>query len=127
MSDAMTKLIGTWRLVATEVSPDAKPPIAKPYGPLPQGVVSFGLDGRMHAALCDGRPENHSGAAREYNSYIGAFTFDGDRLVTRVDGSSNPAWVGGDQHRRVRFDGDRMTLLNGDRILHWERVGRPAS
>lgn len=127
MSDTTAKLIGTWRLIATEVSPEAKTPLAKPYGPVPQGIVSFGMDGRMQAALCDGSLALPIGAPREYNSYIGAFTFDGDRLVTRVDGSSNPAWVGGDQHRRVRFEGDHMILVNGDRVLHWERVGRSAS
>jgi Lipocalin-like domain len=116
-------LIGTWRLVATSAVDDAGLANRAPYGPDPQGIVSFGANGRMMCVLCDGRADLPPGeAAREYNSYCGAFEFDGDTLVTRVDGSSNPAWVGGDQVRQVRFEGARVVLRNGRRTLVWERL-----
>ena len=35
---------------------------------------------------------------------------DGQSVVHRVEGSLNPAWVGGNQVRTLRFDGDRLVL-----------------
>ena len=49
------------------------------------GRVVFTTDGRMMAVLCDGRPSLPAGMARDYSSYCGNYTFDGSRLVTRVD------------------------------------------
>ena len=85
----------------------------------------------MMAVTCDGRPDLPQGTGREYNSHIGTYNFDGARLVTRVDGASDPSRVGGDQVRGVRFDGERMILsppprqtASGEqfRELTWEKI-----
>lgn len=120
--ELISRLIGTWRIVATRAVDASGRAAAPPYGPVPQGLVTFGADGRMMAVLCDGRPVLPQGTRREYNSYAGNFTFDGDQLVTEVDASSNPHWVGGMQARTVRFQGDRLVLQNGRRTLEWERL-----
>jgi hypothetical protein len=121
--EAIRSLIGTWRLVATSAVDAAGMSARAPYGPIPQGLLAFGDDGRMMCVLCDGRSALPGGETiREYNSYCGAFTFDGTGLVTRVDASSNAPWVGGDQVRSVRFEGARMILVNGRRTLVWERM-----
>ena len=52
----------TWRLVETSAVNEAGKAIARPYGPKPQGLLAFGVDGRMMCVLCDGRsdlPEGH--------------------------------------------------------------------
>ncbi|MEQ1611786.1 MAG: lipocalin-like domain-containing protein [Hyphomicrobiaceae bacterium] len=121
--ERIRNLIGTWRLIATSAVDDAGQPIPAPYGPIPHGIVVFGFDGRMLAVLADGRPElSTAEVAREFNSYCGNFTFDGETLITVVDGSSNPGWIGAEQVRTVRFDGERLVLKNGKRTLTWERV-----
>ena len=121
--ERIRNLIGTWRLVATHAVDERGRPVGAPYGPIPQGIAVFGVDGRMMAVLADGRTALPAGAAaREYNSYCGNFTFDGDSLITQVDGSSNAAWIGGEQVRTARFDGERLILQNGRRTLTWERV-----
>ena len=79
----------------------------------------------------DGRTDLPPGTKREYSSYIGTYTFDGSRLVTRVDGASDPSRIGSDQVRGVRFDGERMVLsppprqtASGEqfRELTWEKI-----
>ena len=69
--------------------------------------------------------------SRAYSSYCGNYTFDGTRLITRVDAASDPARIGSDQVREVSFDGDRMILRppprQGEageeyRELTWERI-----
>jgi hypothetical protein len=127
----ISSLIGTWRLVATRAVDDQGRPMRAPYGPKPQGIVVFGVEGRMLAVLCDGRPSLPAGeTVREFNSYAGNFTFDGEQLVTLVDASSNPHWIGGEQIRVVRFEAARMILvppprpwqgINQHRTLEWER------
>lgn len=128
----MRDIVGVWRLVATSATDPAGAPLSPPYGPQPMGTVTFTASGRMMAVLCDGRRELPDGAAREYNSYCGAYRFDGETLVTRVDAASNPARLDTDQVRAVRFDGARMILRPppmplGDGAQHreliWERVG----
>lgn len=118
----IASLIGTWRLVATSAVDDRGRPIAAPYGAVPHGLVTFGVDGRMMAVLCDGRVALPAGATREFNSYAGNFEFDGETLTTTVDASSNPHWIGGAQVRSAHFDGERLVLKNGRRTLVWERL-----
>jgi lipocalin-like protein len=96
------------------------------------GRVTFTAEGRMTSVVCDGRAELPSGVRPEYSSYCGAYTFDGARLVTRVDAASDPRRVGGDQVRGVRFEGERMILTppprrtgaNNEeyREIAWERI-----
>jgi len=128
----MKSIVGTWRLIKTSARNDAGEPMHPPYGPQPMGVVVFSAE-RMVAVLCDSRavlPEDEP--EREYRSYCGAYTFDGATLVTRVDAASDPARVGTDQLRRVRFDAQRLVLMppprpwrgvTQHRELFWERNG----
>jgi Lipocalin-like domain len=133
MPDFDTRIVGTWRLVITRAYNDAGEPMAPPYGPQPMGVVVFSPDRRMICVLCDSRASLPPGETeREYNSYCGACTFDGATLVTRVDACSDPARMGSDQVRRVRFEGERLVLMppprpwrgqTQHRELFWEKVG----
>jgi hypothetical protein len=95
------------------------------------GFVVFNADGRMMAVLCDGRRELPHGTPRDYSSYCGNYTFDGSRLITRVDAASDPARIGSDQIREVRFEGECLVLrppprntAGGpeQRELTWERI-----
>jgi hypothetical protein len=105
-------IVGTWRLAMTRAQDDAGKPMHPPYGPVPMGVVMFSADGRMVAVLCDVRPQLPDGEEeREYSSYCGNYTFDGTTLVTRVDAAADRSRLGGDQVRRVRFDGELMVLM----------------
>jgi len=72
-----------------------------------------------------------AGVSREYNSYCGNCTYDGERLITRVDAASDPTRIGSDQVRGVRFEGERMILMpparqtGGSeeyREISWERI-----
>jgi hypothetical protein len=97
------------------------------------GVTVFSADRRMVAVLCDARAALPDGESeREYNSYCGTYIFDGSTLVTRVDACSDPARMGSDQVRKVRFEGERLVLMppprpwqgvTQHRELFWEKVG----
>jgi hypothetical protein len=105
-------IVGTWRLAMTRAHDDAGQPMHPPYGPIPMGVVMFSADGRMVAVLCDARAQLPAEEGeREYSSYCGNYTFDGTTLVTRVDAAADRSRLGGDQVRRVRFEGDFLVLM----------------
>ena len=127
----MENVTGTWRLVRA-VSRDASGnELPAPYGGHPSGRVLLGADGRMMAMTGDGRKDIPGGGAREYSTYCGNYTFDGKRLITRVDAASDPARVGTDQVRDVRFEGNHMVLrpplrpyggAPEQRELYWEKI-----
>src|SRR4029077_19168483 len=103
------RIVGIWRLKSTMGRDDAGLLLPEPYGPLAMGLFPCQPDGRMRAVLCDGRAAL-GGEPRQFMSYAGNYTFDGTTLSTRVDGSSDPDRIGGDQVRKVRFENGRMVL-----------------
>jgi hypothetical protein len=126
------RIVGTWRLKSTVGRDDAGTVLEPPYGPAARGLVVFEASGRMMAVLCDGRSALPPDEPRQFMSYAGNYTFDGTTLSTRVDAWSEAARVGGDQIRRVRFDGGLMVLAPPRRLyagvmqrqeLAWERIG----
>ena len=68
------------------------------------GLLAFTADGRMMAMLSDGRPGPIDGA-RAFVSYCGDYTFDGARLVTQVDGASDPVFFSEPQVREASLEG----------------------
>jgi hypothetical protein len=128
---AVPSIVGTWKLVAAAARDRSGNPLPPPYGGKGMGRVMFNADGRMMAVTCDGRPELPAGTSRAYSSYCGNYSFDGARLVTRVDAASDPTRIGSDQVREVSFDGARMILKPPPRQteageeyreLTWERI-----
>jgi hypothetical protein len=128
----MTSIVGTWRLVrAMAFDANGKPQPA-PYGGAPIGRVMFTSSGRMMAMTGDGRQKVVAGEVREYNTYAGTYTFNGKRLITRVDCCSNPAYMDTEQVREVDFEGGLMVLRPPvrayvgrppeQRVLYWERI-----
>ena len=127
----MRSIVGTWKLVAAAARDRDGKPLPEPYGGKGLGRVMFTADGRMMAVTCDGRTDLPPATERAYSSYIGSYRFDGARLVTRVDGASDPSRIGSDQVRGVRFEGEHMVLsppprpsAGGEeyRELTWERI-----
>ena len=124
----MRSIVGTWRLVKAESFDAQGKPLPLPYGGKGMGRACFTEDGRMMAVTGSALKEMPPGAARDYSSYCGDYTFDGTQLVTHVDGASDPTRLGGDQVRKASFDGERLVLRppprpNGEqRVLTWEKI-----
>lgn len=128
----MNSIVGTWRLVRVEAFDADGKPQANAYGGAPMGRLMLTNGGRMMAMTGDGRLTLPAGQVREYNTYAGTYTFDGKRLVTRVDSCSNPAYMGTDQVRDVGHDGALMVLRPPlrtyagrppeQRVLYWEQL-----
>ena len=107
-------LVGNWRLVSFEREYQATGEREFPMGKTPTGYILFLAEGRMVVVITgDGRkaPTTDQDRAGLFNSmvaYTGSYRVDGDKWVTTVDVSANPAWVGTEQTRSFRVTGDRL-------------------
>jgi hypothetical protein len=121
----MQSIVGTWKLLHATARDAAGAARPLPYGGKALGRLTLTGDGRMMSVVCDGRTELPAGVRREYSSYCGNYTYDGERLVTRVDAASDPSRIGSDQVRGVRFEGERMVLIPPPRLTgESENTGR---
>ena len=136
----MKELIGNWELVSyiTE-GPDGT--TGKPYGDA-VGRLSYDAHGNMSGQVMrpDRAPVVHgrSGLPEVRAAYAGYIAYFGtyevndtrDTVTHHVDGALNPTWVGGDQVRTLRFEGDLLVLStdvpkNGTLVRHtltWKRL-----
>ena len=133
------RLVGNWRLVSYETS-ETEGRRGKPYGDA-VGRLSYDERGNMagqvmrpdraRVELGEGNAQQVRAAYLGYIAYFGTYEVgaDGCSVVHHVQGALNPGWVGGDQVRRMRFDGDRLVLSaevrkSGEIVTHvltWER------
>ena len=50
-------------------------------------------------------------------AYTGIYRVEGDKWITKVDVAANPAWVGTEQTRFFRVDGDRLQEMTP--VMQW--------
>ncbi len=127
----MQTLLGMWKLIEARAYDETGQETPSPLGPAPMGFVLFEAE-RMLGAVADGRPAMPPDAPqRAFFSYTGAYQFDGETLITRVDGASSPDGFA-DQVRQITFQGpDRIAVVPHSRVLDrssglqliWQRVG----
>jgi hypothetical protein len=107
-------LVGTWRLVAFEREDQAGGERAYPMGRSPTGYIIFLPEGRMAVVITgEGRKapasdQDRAGLLNSLVAYTGRYRVEGDKWITAVDVSANPAWVGTEQPRSFRVTGDRL-------------------
>ena len=107
-------LVGSWRLVSFEREYQGTGEREYPMGKIPSGYILFLPDGRMAVVITgEGRkaPSTDQDRASLLNSlvaYTGTYRVDGDKWITTVDVSANPAWVGTEQARCYLATEDRL-------------------
>ena len=110
----LSPVVGTWRLVSFEREYQAGGEREYPMGKAPTGYILFLPEGRMAVIITgEGRtaPTTDQDRAGLYNSlvaYTGRYRVDGDKWITTLDVSANPAWVGTEQTRSFKIDGNRL-------------------
>jgi len=91
------------------------------FGKSPQGLFTFGRDGRALVLITIEKRPKISDLARMKDqervdlfkkmlAYGGTYTFDGKELKIRVDISWNENWSGTELVRFARFDGKKLEL-----------------
>jgi hypothetical protein len=141
-----TDLCGTWRLVSWTVEVMETGQQFRQFGDDPPGFIHFTAGGRVFAMLTASgrRPvETEADQIAAFGSliaYTGLYRIEGNKLVTTVDVSADPAAVGTDLVRFFDLSGDKLEIKTapffsakpslglGDKqlqsFLSWQRVGR---
>jgi hypothetical protein len=82
-------IVETWRLVQATAATANGETLQGPFGgACAMGRLTFAAHGRMMGMICDGQSELEPNQIREHTFYCDSYTYDGRRLVTRVDVSS---------------------------------------
>ena len=117
-SDNPTKLHGIWKLVSfvQEVQETGERRFF--FGKNPTGYIILLPEGRMMACIeADGRKapqtdEDRANLHKTMFAYTGIYRIEGDKFITKVDVSWNPAWNGTDQIRFFKLEGDRLEIVS---------------
>ena len=115
-ADEKEQIIGTWKLVSVMYEDQETKALAPVLGNNPRGSQIATRDGRWLALVtADNRPvpktdEERAQALRTMISYSGRYRVEGNKVTTKVEIAWNEAWVGGEQVRLVRFEGDKLFI-----------------
>ena len=132
-------LVGVWKITAFQVQPEGSSERHNIYDDHPSGYLIITAEGRMMTLLTasERAPDAPLDALfNTMNGYSGQYRLQGaDTFVTKVDTAWHPAWVGSEQVRHFKLDGNTLSIISppqdypkfpGQRvrgIAVWEREG----
>lgn len=129
-------LVGAWRLISYVDTPEGGEPIYA-FGKQPIGQFVFTADGHVSISLMRNPPDPQAATIdidpdaclpAWYCSYFGTYNLsaDGSEWITHVLGGNIPSFIGTDQPRAFRIDGDRLFLSESyqadGKTVHAERM-----
>jgi len=133
-ADGREKVIGIWKLVSQEIEIQATGQKEPVMGRHPTGYAIFTAEGRvMFVLTSESRkpPQTVQDRADLLNgmaAYTGIYRIEGDKWITKVDVAWNPEWVGTEQTRFFRIEGDRVYVTSTWRIMpNWAEKGMQRS
>jgi hypothetical protein len=109
-----TPLVGLWRLREYVRQYQTTGEREYPMGNSPTGYILFVPEGRMWVVITgEGRKapstdQDRAGLFTSLVAYTGPYRVDGEKWITMVEVSMNPAWVGTEQPRAFEISGDRL-------------------
>jgi hypothetical protein len=117
LADDSSKLLGIWKLVSFEAEIQATGQKEPVMGQKPTGYVIFSPEGRAFFILTgEGRKpaktaQERANLMNSLISYTGMYRVEGNKWITKVDVAWSPDFVGTEQARFFKVDGDRLQVL----------------
>jgi len=116
-SDASTKILGIWKLVSFEAEIQATGQKEPVMGQNPTGYAIFTPEGRAFFILTgEGRKpaktvQERADLLNTLVAYTGTYRLEGVEWITKVDVAWNPEWIGTEQKRFFKLEGNRLQVL----------------
>ena len=119
-----SEIIGTWKFVSMVVKTESGKTVY-PYGEKPFGMLIYTPDGHMSVLLMNpdrkkfasddpkaGTSEEIKQAYEEFDAYCGTYTVDENKgtVTHHLEGAKFPNWVGTDQGRYFKLEGDKLQI-----------------
>jgi hypothetical protein len=124
---------GTWRLLAMEVEVQSTGEMRYPLGKNPTGYATFN-DSRVWFVLTgEGRKpaktaEEKAALFESLLAYSCKYRLEGDKWITSVDVAWNPAWIGTEQSRTFKVEGNHLKVITPWRVMpNWADKGMTRS
>src|SRR6202161_3643736 len=108
------KIVGTWKLVSVVYEDQATKERTPVYGEHPRGIQIATPQGRWLALrTSESRPvpktdEERAQALKSMIAYTGRYRVENGKVITKVEAGWNEDWVGGEQVRNIRLDGETL-------------------
>jgi Lipocalin-like domain len=118
------RIVGTWKLISVMYEDAQTKEMTPVLGEHPKGYQIATPEGRWVALVtADGRPvpktdEDRAKALRSMIAYSGRYRVEDGKVVTKVEVAWNEAWVGGEQVRFLRFEGDDLLHIESPPMPH---------
>lgn len=129
-ADEKTKILGIWKLISFEAEIQATGQKEPLMGQHPTGYIIFTPEGRgMFMLTGEGRkaPSTDQDRVALLNSlvaYTGMYRIEGDKWITKIDVAWNPEWIGTEQTRFFKIDGDRLQVITAWGVApNWPEKG----
>jgi hypothetical protein len=111
-------VLGAWKLLSFAREDTVSGEIIRPWGDAPSGYLMYLADGHMSAVLtAESRkaaaPTDEKQIVQLYSNmaaYAGTYTVHDNTVVHHVEVAWLPAWVGSDQPRQIKLDGETLTI-----------------
>jgi hypothetical protein len=116
VADERDSLAGAWKLTSFVIEFQATGERRPVLGNNPRGHVVFTPEGRTMVVVTgsDRKPaqtnDERAALLTTMLAYSGMYSVQGDQMVIKIDTSWNEAWVGTDQVRLFKVDGDRLDV-----------------
>jgi hypothetical protein len=138
-ADIKDQIVGAWKLLSVMYEDQQSKELTPVLGQNPKGSQIATADGRWLALVtAEGRKapqtdEERAQALRSMIAYSGRYRVEDNKVITKVEIAWNESWVGGEQVRFVRFEGDKLYIESppmphpnvGGRVVRvivtWER------
>lgn len=133
-ADERAQVHGVWKLVSYEIEIQATGQKEPVMGNNPTGYVIFIPEGRVWFILTgEGRKpaktvEERADLLGSLVAYTGTYRIEEDKWITKVDVAWNPEWLGTEQKRSFKVDGDRLQVRTPWRVMpNWPEKGMTRS
>ena len=110
------QIVGTWKIVSAVLEDQTTKERTPVYGEHPRGIQIATPEGRWLALMtAENRPVPKTDAERAQAlktmiAYTGRYRVENGQVITKVEAAWNEAWVGTEQVRAIRFEGDRLYI-----------------
>jgi hypothetical protein len=110
----LNPLVGVWRIVAFQFEFEGADEGRDVYDEQPSGYLIV-TEGRMMALITAGNRPNDGSPSSRFDSmmaYSGRYRLHDNSEITTVDSAWHPGWLGTEQTRYFKLDGNTLSLTS---------------